>query len=238
MIVTEIVPRTLDAVDASTDEARAWLRTRYAREDAAYVRLNMITSLTGSASGADGTSETLTNRVDRRILGVIRAEADVVLVGAQSVRAEGYVVPRSVRLAIVTSSGDLAGHRLRLEQGATPGRVILVCPQRRADELAESTRSLGVQVLGVPGSERLQPGAIVAALRGRGLTRIVCEGGPSLASQFANAGLIDEFCVTVAPALEPVDKPFVRLAERAAAEVAGHLVDEAGFSYLRLRALR
>ncbi|MET0735260.1 MAG: dihydrofolate reductase family protein [Microbacterium sp.] len=238
MIVTEVVPRTLDSADVATEDGRAWLRSRYARNDDAYVRLNMITTLTGSASGPDGTSETLTSRVDRRILGVIRADADVVLVGAQSVRAEGYLVPRTARLAIVTSSGDLEGHRLSLAPGAAPDRVLLVCPEDRVEKLTAAVADRGVQVVGVPGGDRIAPGAIVDALCARGLRRIVCEGGPSLASQFTTAGLIDEYCVTVSPVLEPAARAFVSLEERADAEPIGMLVDEAGFSYLRLRARR
>src|SRR5262245_13893454 len=135
MILTEVVPRTLASQDVSTDAGREWLRERYRRSDDAYVRLNMITTLTGAAVGSDGTSETLTSRVDRKVLGVIRAEADVVLVGAQSVRAEGYVVPRSARLAVVTSTGDLTGHRLSLGEDATPDRVLLVCPASIAPQV-------------------------------------------------------------------------------------------------------
>ena len=81
MIVTEVRPATLDRQDVATEAGRAWLTERYARTDDAYVRLNMITSLTGAASGSDGTSDTLTSRTDRTILGVIRAAADVVVVG-------------------------------------------------------------------------------------------------------------------------------------------------------------
>jgi riboflavin biosynthesis pyrimidine reductase len=172
------------------------------------------------------------------VLGIIRAEADVVLVGAQSVRAEGYVVPRTARLAVVTSTGDLSGHRLTLGEDATPDRVLLVCPASIAGDLADRASSYGVQVVPVAGGVRLQPRAILDALGARGLRRIVCEGGPSLATQFADAGLIDEFCVTVAPVVEPVDRPFVNPAVRQATDVAGALVDEAGFSYLRLRARR
>jgi riboflavin biosynthesis pyrimidine reductase len=238
MILTEVVPRSLASADVSTDAGREWLRERYRRADDAYVRLNMITSLTGAAAGSDGTSETLTSRVDRKVLGIIRAEADVVLVGAQSVRAEGYVVPRTARLAVVTSTGDLSGHRLTLGEDATPDRVLLVCPASIAGDLAERASRYGVQVVPVEGGSRLEPRAIVDALGARGLHRIVCEGGPSLATQFADAGLIDEFCVTVAPVVEPVDRPFVSPAVRYATDVAGSLVDEAGFSYLRLRARR
>ena len=235
MIVTEVLPRTLASADVSTAEGREWLRERYHRSGSAYVRLNMITSLTGSAAGPDGTSETLTNRVDRAILGVIRADADVVVVGAQSVRAEGYVVPRTARLAVVTASGDLTGHRLSLGPGSAPDRVLIVCPEAIAPSLADRASPHGVQVVGIPGGDRLHPQEIIDALAARGLARVVCEGGPSLAAQFTAAGVIDEYCISVAPTLEPVEQPFLRVGARPGTEVGGMLVDPSGFSYLRLR---
>ena len=234
MLVTEVVPRTLETADAATDAGREWLRARYRRDDSAYVRLNMITSLTGAASGADGTSDTLTSRVDRAVLGAIRRDADVVVVGAQSVRTEGYVVPKSAHLAVVTASGRLDGHRLELD-AEVAARVLLVVPEARADGIAERAGLADVRVLAVPADERLHPRAIVAALAAEGLPRIVCEGGPSLAGQFADAGVIDEYCVTVAPTIDPVDGAFLPVRARVDARVAGMLVDEAGFSYLRLR---
>lgn len=238
MILTEVVPHTLAQADVATEEGRDWLRERYARSEAAYVRLNMITTLTGAASGPDGTSETLTSRVDRAILGIIRAAADVVVVGAQSVRAEGYIVPRAARLAIVTSSGDLSGHRLALAPDSPADRVLVLCPASVADAVSERNAQLSVQVVPVPGVGRLDPRAILDALAQRGLRRVVCEGGPSLATQFADAGVIDEYCITVAPVVEPAGQTVLSLAARPHTDVAGALIDEAAFSYLRLRALR
>ncbi|MFE1645091.1 dihydrofolate reductase family protein [Microbacterium sp. P01] len=237
MIVTEIIPHTLSSADAASADGRRLLTEAYTRTEPSYVRLNMITSVTGSAAGDDGTSETLTNRVDRMILGIIRRDADVVLVGAQSVRAEGYVVPRSARLAIVTTSGDLSGHRLTLEPGAAADQVLLVCPADRAAELAARTSIHGVQVVAVAGGPHLAPAAIIEALAERDLRRVVCEGGPGLASQFAEAGVIDEYCVTVAPVIEQADAPFLRVGHdsRPVTDVAGMVVDGSGFSYLRLR---
>lgn len=229
MWVTEVLPATGERVDAASPDARAWLSERYRRDEDAYVRLNMIASLTGAAAGTDGTSDTLTSRLDREILTTIRAAADVVLVGAQSVRAEGYIVPRSARLAIVSASGDLGGHRL--DPARPEGTVLLLVP-----EDAAVTAPAGVEVVRIPGPGRIAPAAAIAALRARGLGRVVCEGGPRLASQLASAGLIDEYCVTSAPALTPAADPFLRLQAPVEATVAGMLVDEAGFSYLRLRA--
>src|SRR3546814_12193255 len=97
--------------DMSEPEGRAWLETVYASDAARFVRLNMIASLTGTAAGSDGTSDTLTSPTDRAILGIIRSSADVVLVGAATVRAERYLLPRRARLAVVTTTGDLGSHR-------------------------------------------------------------------------------------------------------------------------------
>ncbi|MEZ3161006.1 dihydrofolate reductase family protein [Microbacterium sp. BWT-B31] len=238
MLVTEVVPRSLQATDAAADAGRAWLRERYRLDERPSVRLNMVTNLTGAAAGSDGTSDTLTSRVDRTVLGAIRAHADVVLVGAQSVRAEGYVVPKATRLAIVTGSARLDGHRLRIDPQADPDRVMLVVPEALAPIAAQRAGLAGVRVLGVPGSGRLDPRAILAALAAEGLARVVCEGGPTLAAQFAAAGVIDEFCITVAPAIGPAPQPFLPVDAGVRTEVAGMLVDEAGFSYLRLRATR
>lgn len=237
MIVTEVVPRSGRSEDVSAASGIEWLREVYRPSETAFVRLNMITSLTGSAAGADGTSETLTSRVDRAILGVIRAAADVIVVGAESVRAEGYVVPRRARLAVVTASGDLEGSRLTLPPDSPADRVMVICPASRSAALRALVPP-GMLVVPVPGGQRLDPYAILTALADRGLSRVVCEGGPSLASQFAMAGAIDEYCVTSAPVIGPVDSPFLRVDARLDVELAGALVDEAGFSYLRLRSRR
>jgi len=80
-----------------------------------------------------------------------------------------------------------------------------------------------------------EPRAILDALGAHGLERVVCEGGPTLASRFVEARAIDELCVTVAPVIGPAPSPFIRIHNGAQASVHGMLVDGAGFSYLRLR---
>jgi riboflavin biosynthesis pyrimidine reductase len=229
--VTEVLPSTAERVDAATAAGRAWLEQRYRRDDRAFVRLNMITTLTGTAAGADGTSESLTNRVDRTILGIIRSQADVVVVGAQSVRAEGYVVPRRARLAVVSRSGDLAGHRLTLDPGGPEDQVLLLVPA----SAPQIDTVHGMTIVRLPDAEPITPDRIVEALASRGLSRIVCEGGPSLATQFADAGAIGEYCLTVAPVVTAPGTPIVAPTTQPTTEPVGMLVDEAGFSYLRLR---
>ena len=170
----------------------------YRPRSARWLRLNLITSVTGAASGADGTSETLTNPVDRRILGVIRELADAVLIGAQTLRTESYLQPRRSRLAIVTSSGDLGGHRIEAADGEAP---IVICPAT-AVALAKQSLPDAEYLLLEPVSTSsttgiaLAPADIIGALRDNGQESIVCEGGPNLAAQLVDAGLVDEFCLS------------------------------------------
>ena len=234
--VTELIPRTLDSATIADDAAIEWMAERYRLDHAPFVRLNMITTITGATAGADGTSETITSRTDRFVLGAIRRNADVVVVGAETVRAEGYLLPRTARLAIVTPSGDLGVDKLSAAGREDRPPAIVLCPLSLIDAVRHRIGSAPAEVVPVPSdSDRLDPATIVATLRARGLQRIVCEGGPSLATQFVLSGIVDELCVTVSPVLEPARHPFITLTERIESDVAGMLVDDAGFSYLRLR---
>ncbi|MEN9751325.1 MAG: hypothetical protein RLZZ600_372 [Actinomycetota bacterium] len=68
-------------------------------------RINVVVDATGSMRGVDGSSQSLTSQHDRKILHVIRAGADAVIVGAQSVRTEGWHIPQNALLAVVTNKG-------------------------------------------------------------------------------------------------------------------------------------
>jgi riboflavin biosynthesis pyrimidine reductase len=57
----------------------------------------------------------------------------------------------------------------------------------------------------VAGARHVDPAKAVAALRGRGLRHILCEGGPSLFGTFLAADAVDELCVTISPSLEGGD---------------------------------
>ncbi len=54
----------------------------------------------------------------------------------------------------------------------------------------------------VEGRAHVDPAKAVAALRERGLRRVLCEGGPSLFGSFIAADAVDELCITIAPTLE------------------------------------
>jgi riboflavin biosynthesis pyrimidine reductase len=67
----------------------------------------MVLAEDGSATGGDGTSRSLTSAEDRRVLRAIRSDADVVLVGAESIRTEGWFLPPRGRLVVLSSTGNV-----------------------------------------------------------------------------------------------------------------------------------
>lgn len=234
MILTRLHPAPSESVDLDAEGSRDRLLELYRPPSARFTRLNFIATVSGSAAGPDGTSETLTNPADRRLLGVIRELADIVLIGAQSVRSEGFQLPRTARLAVVTSSGDLSGHRITTS--VEPGRLLVLAPEGALDR-ARST--LGVDTAEFVGiahvDGRLAPGDILSALHERGHDSIVCEGGPSLAAQLLEAGLLDEVCLSTAPQLGGPALPLLgdRTIDPVRLSLSQLLADEASGLYAR-----
>ncbi|MEO9104111.1 MAG: dihydrofolate reductase family protein [Terrimesophilobacter sp.] len=195
MTITRLLPGPITEFDLGQPQPGT-LAELYALPQRQWLRLNLIASVNGNAAGQSGTSDGLSSRTDRRILGAIRRLADVVLVGARSVRTEGYFLPKTAPLAIVTGSGDLNGHRIPAD--VAEGRVIILCPPHAEDSVRSSLHGVPITVVQLPGP-RLVPVEIVRALRTLGLDSIVCEGGPSLAAQLVDADLVDELCLSTSP---------------------------------------
>lgn len=230
-MVRRLLPEPDDPIEIGADDSRRRLDALYAVERHRWLRLNLVTDVAGSAAGPDGTSETLSNRADRAILGAVRRASDVVLVGAQSVRAERYQLPRTVPLAVVTSSGDLSGHRVAVQDSA---RLIVLCPASAATRARQTAGAAQiVPVRDVQGS--ISPSDLVDTLVARGMGRIVCEGGPRLAGQLVGAGLVDELCLTTSPTLSDVALPALASTPPDAAplQLRQLLADDTGALYAR-----
>lgn len=167
-----------------------------------WVRSMMNQSADGSATGADGTSGSLGNPTDSFVLTVLRALPDVVLVGAETVRREGYRRPSGracVReaglrptgndyptLAVLTRSGDV-GTDL---DPSWP--TLLITSPGRAREVAERS--------GFPPENMVEadgPLAIRDALARRGLHAIQLEGGPRVLGDFLAHDAVDETVWTI-----------------------------------------
>ena len=176
------------------------------------LRVNFVAALDGAVT-VDGVSEGLGSPGDRRVFNVLRALADVVLVGHGTAAAEGYgpMTPGSAVGRLRTSLGRPAtapiavvSRRASLDPGsrlATGGSptILVTCeaadPSRRA-ALADA----GVTVL-VCGSDDVDLPTAVDALADRGHLQVLCEGGPHLLRAALTAGVVDELDLSIAPAL-------------------------------------
>jgi riboflavin biosynthesis pyrimidine reductase len=170
---------------------------------APFVRVNFVSSADGAVS-VDGLSGGLGSAADQRVFGILRQLADVVLVGAGTVRAEGYRGARRPTrgrdtpppIAVVTGSAELDPASRLFTDTAVPPLVLTLgsAPAARRAQLAAA----GGDVVML---ERLTPDALLAELARRGLHRVLCEGGPSLFGELIAADAVDELCLTVAPLL-------------------------------------
>ncbi len=213
MILRRVHPEPHAVLDSEASDARAQLLDWYRPPNPEWLRLNLVATVNGSAAGKDGTSETITSQMDRRILGVIRELSDVVLVGAASVRSEGYQIPKMSRLAVVTSTGDLNGHRIDPDAG---DRLIVICPLTVVDIVRAQFPVALILTAANTKADRstpMDPIEIVSLLRSSGFASVVCEGGPSLATQLVNAGLANELCLTTAPLLTSARLPLFAKAD-------------------------
>jgi riboflavin biosynthesis pyrimidine reductase len=182
-----------DASPTGRDVADADLAGLYATPDGPWLRANMISTLDGSATGPDGRSGTINNEVDHAVFAVLRAAADVVLVGAGTARAEEYSAA-AVPVVLVSRSGEVPP-ALR---GAAPGRVLLATAAA-SPGLAQARDLLGTDQVLVVGGEQVDPVDLRAALFERGWRSVLCEGGPGLLGDLLAAGVVDELCLTVVP---------------------------------------
>jgi riboflavin biosynthesis pyrimidine reductase len=165
------------------------------------VRLNMIASLDGAISVA-GRSGALGGPADKELFHVLRSLADVVLVGAGTVRAERYG-PAQVPIAVVSRSCGLDwGAPFFTEQKARP---IVITVTGAPDDLR--ARAAEVADVVIAGDDDVDLARAVGALGDRGMRSVLCEGGPTLNTQLVAADLVDELCLTVSPHLVGGDGP-------------------------------
>ncbi|WP_240646128.1 pyrimidine reductase family protein [Georgenia sp. SYP-B2076] len=218
-LLTTPGPATKEARERLSNLAPRWpleeLVRRYAVADrlAPHVRVNMIASLDGAATH-DGLSGGLNNADDKQVFDTLRMLSDVVMVGAGTLRAEGYGALRLGDVAVAwRQTHGLAAHPTlavvssRLELRAddpmladAPVRPVVLThgasPAARREELGT------VADVVLCGERAVDPRAMVAALVRRGLRQVLCEGGPHLFGTLVEADAVDELCLTLSPVLE------------------------------------
>jgi riboflavin biosynthesis pyrimidine reductase len=201
--------RQIYAPSGLTDTELAGL---YAYPAGSWLRANMVSSADGAAH-LDGMTKGLSSAADRHLFALLRTLADVIVVGAATVRAERYAPVRRHELwpdlrpgrtptppiAVVSARLDLdPSSRLIASAPPSARTIVITTAQAPADRRAALD---GAAEIIVAGQETVDLKAAIAALAERGHRRMLAEGGPHLLAQIAAAGLLDELCLTIGPLL-------------------------------------
>lgn len=182
-----------------------------------WVRAMMVQTIDGAFFGPDGKSRSISSDTDRDVLVEARRLADVVLVGAQTIRAERYrpmvakpewqearalagLQPAPV-VAIVSPSLDLPWEE-PLFGGSEITPLVYTSGVAAADakEIASHVQDQGrVEIVEIPidPENGSLPRRALDDLRERGYSRIVCEGGPRLLRELFP--VIQELDLTISP---------------------------------------
>lgn len=183
------------------------LATLYAFPRRRWVRSNFVSTLDGSAVGADGLSGTINTPADNRVFALQRSLCDAVLVGSGTVRAEGYerIEPTRSRpsppaLVVVSGSGRVP-EGLRTPTSGRGAGLLVTCESAGPRRLARARSVLGSDAVLVAGGARVDLAAAIDALAARGLRHVLCEGGPSLFAAALAEGVVHEVALSLAPTL-------------------------------------
>lgn len=168
---TEVTPDDLDALYASTGPV---------------VRLNFVATLDGAANGPDGLSGTINSDADHQGFVAMRRAADVLLVGAGTVRAEEYG-PARTPMVVVSGRGQLPE--------TVRGKDSVVLATSHASGATADERTW------LCGEEEVDLAAVVARAMTAFGPHVLCEGGPTLAADLVAAGLVDELGLSWTPHL-------------------------------------
>lgn len=179
------------AADLTDDD----LARLYAPPATPWLRVNMISTLDGSATGDTGRSGSINNAVDHRVFHVLRRLADVIVVGAGTARAEGYR-PADRPLVLVSRRAEVPA----LLRGAEPGRVLMATVSH-AEHLQDARSALGDEHVLVLGSHRVDLVRLREVLVGAGHRHVLSEGGPHLLRDLLDQGVADELTATIVPRL-------------------------------------
>lgn len=161
------------------------------------------------------------NEHDRMVMGLLRAIAGVVVVGAGTLRSvpnhhwtAGYICPPLAQAyqrlrtdlgltgppltVIVTSRGELDLSLPVFQSGEAP--TLIVTTSAGASQLEKQVPPPSIQISVVDGVGAIRAAAILEAVsRTRACDLILTEGGPTLMSDFMAEGLLDELFLTLAP---------------------------------------
>ena len=187
----------IEAAAARRDHAGHIRRMRDGRP---HVMIKLAISADGKAAGAGGRRVAITGNAVRDRVHLMRARSDAIVIGIGTVLADdpvltcrlpGMAKMSPTRVVLDASLRLPMQSRLLATAGETPLWIITGKPAPDASETA--VREHGAEVLRVAEKAgRLDLGEVLKLLAQRGITRVMIEGGPTVASALIEADLVDE----------------------------------------------
>ena len=173
----EVISGVLE--DEADDQSRVWLTS--AQNQRPFVTLKWAQSLDGRAMAADGSSKWISGPESRAHAHLVRSQIDAILVGT------GTVLADNPSLTARQEDGSLYSHQpLRV----VVGNSMLPSDAKVFDSSSETIRVRNHDLT-----------VLLADLYARGVKHLLVEGGPTVASAFVKANLVDEFVTYLAPQL-------------------------------------
>jgi 2,5-diamino-6-hydroxy-4-(5-phosphoribosylamino)pyrimidine 1'-reductase len=182
--------------------------------DRPYVMVNMASSVDGKITSAAREVPAMTTPYDRMCMDRIRAQADAILVGAESIRADRpklHVRSKEMQeyrrslgktggllKIVVTKSGNLAPDNRSFMDPDGGGVIIATVEEAPADKLAALE---SVAEIWKVGTNEVDLTRLLSLLYARGIRTLLVEGGGELNWGFIVDDLVDELYLTIAPTL-------------------------------------
>jgi riboflavin biosynthesis pyrimidine reductase len=183
---------------------------------------NFVTSVDGVVAlpGQRHSSRMISEHstADRFVMGLLRACADAVLIGAETMRDSPGTLwtadqayppaaalfdelrharkrPRRPAVAVLSGHGKVDPRHPAFEEGA------LVLTSETGATRLRGHLPQAATILPIGPDASLDPAAALDALRSRGHPLVLCEGGPRTLGALVAAGLVDELFLTTSPLL-------------------------------------
>jgi len=182
--------------------------------DRPFVSINMAMTADGKITSALREEPAFASRFDKKTMDRLRAEADAVLVGAGTLRADDPPLevrdsemkehrlslgkPEGLVNVLVTASAAVDPGSRFFKGVASARRIVATVLDAPADRLARLAEVAEVWAIG---RGRVDLGELLTRLKAHGIERLLVEGGGELNWGFVRDDLVDELYVTIAPAL-------------------------------------
>lgn len=180
-----------------------------------FVYVNMAMTADGKITSAAREYPSFTSPADHRMMDRLRAQADAVLVGAGTLRADDPPLhvrdpemvayrtslgkPEGLLIVVVTAGADLDPEaKFFRDHRGVAGRIVATVEDAPADRVLRMAAKAEVWRVGRGAVDLAE---LVRRLGDRGVERLLAEGGGELNWGLVREDLVDELHVTVAPAL-------------------------------------